>query len=74
MGSGVEIQRYKGLGEMNADQIWETTMNPETRRLYQITLEDAEACEQIVSLCMSEETNPRREWIMENAGEADLDV
>jgi DNA gyrase subunit B len=74
MGSGTEIQRYKGLGEMNADQIWETTMNPETRRLYQITLEDAEACEQIVSLCMSEETAPRREWIMENAVEADLDV
>ena len=70
----VEIQRYKGLGEMDANQLWETTMNPETRRLIQISLEDAEACEEIISLCMSEEIAPRREWIMENANIVDVEV
>ena len=67
------IQRYKGLGEMNADQLWETTMNPETRKLIRVTLEDAEACEQAISLCMSEDSSSRKEWIMQNALYADLD-
>lgn len=59
-----DIQRYKGLGEMNADQLWETTMNPDTRRLIQISIEDAEKAEEAISLCMSEDCAPRKEWIM----------
>lgn len=74
MGPSVEIQRYKGLGEMNATQLWDTTMNPATRRLYKLNLEDAEACEQAISLCMSEDTNARKEWIMENGEQSTIDV
>ena len=74
LGEGVEIQRYKGLGEMNATQLWDTTMNPKTRKLQRLTLEDAEACEQAISFCMSEDSNARKEWIMENADKANVDV
>lgn len=68
------IQRFKGLGEMNPDQLWETTMNPETRKLVQVTIEDAEAAEEMVSLCMSEDSKSRREWIMEYAEYAEIDT
>lgn len=67
------IQRFKGLGEMNADQLWETTMNPETRTLEQVTIEDIEQDEYILSLCMGEEVAPRREFIMLHANEAVID-
>lgn len=74
LGKADYIQRYKGLGEMNATQLWETTMNPETRKLNKITLEDAESCEQAVSLCMSDDSTARREWIVENANQVEVDV
>ena len=66
MGSGYQIQRYKGLGEMNADQLWETTMNPQTRTLIQVTLEDAQMVSNHVSILMGDEAEVRRQWIEEN--------
>ena len=62
------------VGEMNPEQLWETTMNPDARRLIQVTIEDAEASEEIVALCMSENSGARRKWIMENSEYAELDV
>lgn len=59
---------------MNPDQLWNTTMNPATRKLKQLTLEDAEACEQAIQLCMSDDSNARKVWIMENADQANVDV
>ncbi len=70
----VSIQRYKGLGEMNPEQLWETTMNPETRILKQVTLEDAEEADKIFSMLMGEEVPPRRRFIISHAKLAELDV
>lgn len=61
-----EIQRYKGLGEMNAEQLWETTMNPETRQLIQVFIEDAALTERRVSTLMGDDSNKRKEWINNN--------
>ena len=66
IGRGYNVQRYKGLGEMNASQLWETTMNPETRTLIQVSIEDAAIVERRVSVLMGDKVEPRREWIEQN--------
>jgi DNA gyrase subunit B len=70
----VTIQRYKGLGEMNAEQLWETTMNPETRTLKQVTIESAAEADRIFSMLMGDEVAPRRDFIEKHAKYAKLDV
>ena len=69
-----KLQRYKGLGEMDAEQLWETTMNPETRMLKQVEIEDAQAASDLTALLMGNDVQPRKEYICQNATEAKLDV
>ena len=68
------IQRFKGLGEMNADELWDTTMNPQTRRIKRITLDDASRADEVFSMLMGEEVAPRKRFIQTHARQANLDI
>ncbi len=74
VGKGASVQRYKGLGEMNAEQLWETTMNPATRTLHQVTIENAAEADRVFSMLMGDEVTPRREFIEKNATYATIDA
>ena len=68
------LQRYKGLGEMDADQLWETTLNPETRMLRLVEIEDARMASEVTEILMGTEVPPRKAFIYEHAQDAELDI
>ena len=72
--NGFTLQRYKGLGEMDPEQLWETTLDPERRILKQVEIEDARLASDVTSMLMGSEVAPRREFIYKHAKDADLDI
>ena len=70
----VNVQRYKGLGEMNAIQLWETTLNPDTRTLRQVSIDNAAEADRVFSMLMGDEVPPRRDFIEKNARYAKIDA
>ncbi len=74
LGDRISLQRYKGLGEMDAEQLWETTMDPKNRTLIRVTIDDAEKADEYFNIMMGEEVEPRKNFIVENAGYANLDI
>ena len=73
-GQGASVQRYKGLGEMNAEQLWDTTMNPEYRTLRKIVVENQKRADETFSILMGDDVPPRREFIENNAVNANIDA
>ena len=73
-GQGASVQRYKGLGEMNAEQLWDTTMNPEYRTLRKIVVENQKRADETFSILMGDDVPPRREFIENNAVYANIDA
>jgi topoisomerase-4 subunit B len=74
LGKNIELQRYKGLGEMNPDQLWETTMDPATRTLLKVQIDDAAKAERRVSTLMGDKVDPRKRWIIENVDFTDFEA